>query len=64
MLCPFLPTAQEQHWYDARGFWQHVGGQSGYPWYMSVCMGWEKNRAVVTELQKWDFLTVPPIHGL
>lgn len=28
-LCPFLLTAQKQQWDDARGFWLHVGGQSG-----------------------------------
>ncbi len=28
--CHFLLTAQELHWYLARGFWLHVGGQSGY----------------------------------
>ena len=34
MPCPFLLTAQELHWYGARGFWLRVGGQSGYTVYV------------------------------
>lgn len=36
VLCPFLLSAEEPRWYDAKGFWQDVGVQSTQ---YTVCLG-------------------------
>lgn len=61
--CPFLLTAPELRWCVARGFWQHVGGQSGYPWYTAVCLRWKHTGQRIqihshTNGTFWQFLRV------